>query len=40
MENLTIRLKVLREKYLKNTLSNQFLKVNNCLLELENNFIE
>ena len=40
MENLTIRLKVLREKYLKNTLSNQFLKVNNCLLELENDFIE
>ena len=35
MENLTIKMKVQREKYLKNTLSNQFLKVKNSLLELE-----
>ena len=33
-------MKVLKEKYLKNTLSNQFLKVKNSLLELEKDFIE
>ena len=33
-------MKVLREEYLKNTLSNQFLKVKNSLLELEKDFIE
>ena len=33
-------MKVLREKYLKNTLSNQFLKVKDSLLELVKDFIE
>ena len=40
MENQTIRMKVLREKYLKNMLNNQFLTVKNSLLELEKDFIE
>ena len=35
MENQTIKMKVLREKYLKYMLNNQFLKVKNNLLELE-----
>ena len=35
MENQTIRMKILREKYLKNILNNQFLKVKHSLLELE-----
>ena len=33
-------MKVLREKYLKNMLNNQFLTVKNSLLELEKDFIE
>ena len=33
-------MKVLREEYLKNTLSNQFLKAKNSLLELVKDFIE
>ena len=33
-------MKVLREKILKDTLNNQFLKVKNSLLELEKDFIE
>ena len=33
-------MKVLRKKYLKNTLSNQFLKVKDSLLELVKDFIE
>ena len=40
MEIWTIKMKVLREKYLKNTLSNQFLKVKDSLLELVKDFIE
>ena len=40
MENWTIKMKVLREEYLKNTLSNQFLKAKNSLLELAKDFIE
>ena len=40
MENQTIRMKVLREKYLKNMLNNQFLMVKNSLLELEKDFVE
>ena len=40
MENQTIRMKVLREKYLKNMLNNQFLTVKNSLLELEKDFVE
>ena len=39
-ENQTIRMKVLREKYLRNYLNNQFLKVRNNLLELQKDFIE
>ena len=35
MENQTIRMKILREKYLKIMLNNQFLKLKNSLLELE-----
>ena len=33
-------MKLLREKYLKNMLNNQFLTVKNSLLELEKDFIE
>ena len=33
-------MKVLREEYLKNTLSNQLLKAKNSLLELVKDFIE
>ena len=40
MENRTIKIRVQREKYLKNTLSNQFLKVKISLFELEKEFIE
>ena len=40
MENQTTRMKILREKYLKNMLSNQFLNVRNSLLELEKDFME
>ena len=40
MENQTIRMKILREKYFKNMLNNQFLNVKNSLLELEKDFIE
>ena len=40
MEIWTIKMKVLWEKYLKNTLSNQFLKVKDSLLELVKDFIE
>ena len=40
MENQAIRMKILRKKYLKNMLNNQFLKVKNSLLELEKDFIE
>ena len=35
MENQTIRMKILREKYLKIMLNNQFLKLKNSLSELE-----
>ena len=40
MENRSIKMKVSREKYLKHTLSNQFLNVKNSLLWLEKDFIE
>ena len=40
MENQTIRPKILREKYLKNMLNNQFLNAKNSLLELEKDFME
>ena len=40
MENRTIKMKVLREKYLKDMLRNQFLKVKNIISELEKDFIE
>ena len=40
MENRTIKIRVQREKCLKNTLSNQFLKVEISLFELEKEFIE
>ena len=33
-------MKILREKYIKNMLNNQFLKIKNCLLELEKDFME
>ena len=33
-------MKILREKYLKNMLNNQFLKVKNSLLVLEKDFME
>ena len=40
MENQTIRMKILREKYLKKMLNSQFLKVKNSLFELEKYFTE
>ena len=40
MESQTINMKVLRETYLKNNLRNQFLKVENSLLELGKVFID
>ena len=40
MENQTIRMKILREKYLKQMLNSQFLKVKNSLFELEKYFTE
>ena len=40
MKNRTIKMKVLREKYLKDMLRNQFLKVKNIISELEKDFIE
>ena len=40
MENRSIKMKISREKYLKHTLSNQFLNVKNSLLWLEKDFIE
>ena len=40
MESQTINMKVLREMYLKNNLRNQFLKVENSLLELGKVFID
>ena len=38
--NRTIKIKVLTKKYLRNKLSNLFLKVQNSLLEIEKDFIE
>ena len=38
--NRTIKIKVLTKKYLRNKLSNLFLKVQNSLLEKEKDFIE
>ena len=38
--NWTIKIKVLTKKYLRNKLSNLFLKVQNSLLEIEKDFIE
>ena len=35
MENQTIKMKILREKYLKSMLSNYFLKARNIPLELK-----
>ena len=40
MKSQTINMKVLREMYLKNNLRNQFLKVENSLLELGKVFID
>ena len=40
MESQTINMKVLIEMYLKNNLRNQFLKVENSLLELGKVFID
>ena len=40
MESQTINMKVLREMYLKNNLRNQFLKVENSLLELGKVFLD
>ena len=40
MENQTIRMKILKEKYLKNMLNNQFLNVKNSLSELEKDLME
>ena len=40
MENETIRMKVLGEKYLKNMQNSQFLKVENDFLKLEKDVIE
>ena len=40
MEKQTTKMKELREKYLKNMLSNQFLKVKNSISELEKDFID
>ena len=40
MESQTINMKVLREMYLKNNLRNQFLKVENSLLELGKVFVD
>ena len=40
MENQTIRMKVLGEKYLKNMQNSQFLKVKNNFLRLEKDVIE
>ena len=40
MENGTIKMKELREKHLKNTVSNQFLKAKYSLIGLEKDFIE
>ena len=40
MEKQTIRMKLLREKYLDNMLNNPFLKAKNGLLELEKDFME
>ena len=40
MENQTIRMKILREKYLKKMLNSQFLKVKDSLFELEKYFTE
>ena len=40
MEKQTIKMKLLREKYLQNSLRNQFLKVENSLLEFRKDFME
>ena len=40
MENQTIRMEVLGEKYLKNLQNSQFLKVKNNFLKLEKDVIE
>ena len=40
MENQTIRMKVLGEKYLKNLLNSQFLKVKNNFFKLGKDIIE
>ena len=40
MENQTIRMKVLGEKYLKNLLNSQFLKLKNNFLKLGKDIIE
>ena len=40
MKSQTINMKVLREMYLKNNLRNQFLKVENSLLELGKVFVD
>ena len=40
MENLNYKNENIERKYLKNKRKNQFLKVNNSLLELEKDFIE
>ena len=40
MENQTERMKILREKYFKNMLKKQFLKVKDSPLELEKDFME
>ena len=40
MKNKSIKMKILREKCLKNMLKNQFLKVKNSFLEWEKDFMK